>query len=401
MKSPFSASVFFRDPETYARQLAQDEPIRWLRAGRMRFAVVRDPDAIWNVLVSDADSFRGGQWKQRSRRVVGDALNTLDGEAHRERRRLIGPSFDGGRVTERGASIVERAERMQARWSDGGAIVAREHVQRLSLCAAGDLLFSSDLEAQAHELAPALARVAADLTRRMPPSLVPGRRQALRRARDAVREMVAERLRAPDGHEDTLSALLGSGMPLPTVRGEVLAMLNAAVDEPPSGLESAWFLLAQAPEAERRLHDEVVSSSSLEDRLPYLQAVVKETLRLMPPVRHIHRSPVGSALLLGQRVDASENVVVSPVVTHRDPALHPSPEAFMPERWLTPEGTGGSIRGTYLPFGAGPHACIGAALGRTVISLTLAAVAREWRLRLVDHAADPRRAAVRFRLERW
>jgi len=401
MKSPFSATRFFRDPEAFASRLAGDEPIIRLRAGRTRFALVRDPDAIWNVLVNDADSFRVGQFKQRSRRVIGDALNTLDGEAHRERRRLIGPTLDGSRVAERSASIIERAERMRARWSDGAVVVAREHIQQLSLCAAGELLFSSDLEAQAHELVPALTRVDSALPRRVPPHLVPGRRHALRLARDAVRQLVDERLRTADRHEDMLSALLDSGVPLPTVRGEVLTMLNAAVSEPPRALEAAWFFLAQAPKAEQRLHDEVVASASVQDRLPYLQAVVKETLRLLPPVRHLHRYPVGSAVLLGQRVDPSEQVVVSPVVTHRDPALHPSPEAFRPERWLTPQGTAAPVRGAYVPFGAGHHACVGAALGRTIISLTLATVVRDCRLRLVPGAADPRRAPLRFRLERW
>src|SRR5579884_671948 len=114
MRSPFSATLFFRDPEAFAARLNGDEPITRFQAGRTRFALVRDPEAIWNVLVDEAESFRVGQWKQRSRRVLWDALNTLDGETHRERRRLIGPALDGGRVAERSGWIAARAERMQA-----------------------------------------------------------------------------------------------------------------------------------------------------------------------------------------------------------------------------------------------------------------------------------------------
>src|SRR5579884_1848634 len=268
MRSPFSATLFFRDPEAFAARLNGDEPITRFQAGRTRFALVRDPEAIWNVLVDEAESFRVGQWKQRSRRVLWDALNTLDGETHRERRRLIGPALDGGRVAERSGWIAARAERMQAGWTDGAVIVAREHFQRLSLCAAGELLFSSDLEAEAPELAAALTCVDAALPRRLPPHVVPRRRSALRRVRQAVTQLVEERRRDPGQHDDLLSALLGAGLPLSTIRGEVLTMLNAAVAEPPRALEAAWYFLAQSAAAERRLHDELRGSTSRQDRLP-------------------------------------------------------------------------------------------------------------------------------------
>jgi pentalenene oxygenase len=199
-------------------------------------------------------------------------------------------------------------------------------------------------------------------------------------------------------------------------------MLMAAVAEPPRALEAAWYLLARSPDADARLHEEVTKgaagpapggaeaprggteaagSGQGAARLPYLEAVVKETLRLFPPVRHIDRRPVAPKTIGDRSVGTAENVIVSPVVLHREPALYPEPDRFRPERWLGAGQAAGRTRGAYLPFGAGRHACLGAALGRTVVSVTLASVAREWRLGLqAPERADPRRTAIEFRLER-
>lgn len=391
---------FFRDPEAYATQLTAGEPFTRLYGVRARFVLVRDPEAIWKVLVSDAADFRVGRWKLRARRIEADALNTLDGEIHRERRRAIAPALIQARVAERSSLIVEGAERMAAGWADGATIVARDHLQRLALCTAGELLFSTDLGDAAEDLIPALVRIEAALPHRIPPRLVPGPRRALRQARDVVDQIVRQRVSDPAASDDALSGLLDAGVPLPAIHSDVLALLIAAVSEPPRALEAAWYLLAQAPEAEHRLHDEVAHASADAD-LPYLGGVVKETLRLHPPVRHVDRLPMRGAVIAGRRLGRSENVIVSPVVTHRDPALYVSPDEFRPERWLADDGDLPRRRGAYLPFGAGRHACVGAALARSIMSLTLATVARNWRLRLAPEATDPRRAPTRFTLERW
>src|SRR5207248_1220920 len=119
-------------------------------------------------------------------------------------------------------------------------------------------------------------------------------------------ERAVEALTGSEG--DLLTALRGSGLPERTVRGEVVAFLLAAVDEPPSALEAAWYLLGRSPAARKRLEAELD-----EDGRDYLDAVLREALRLFPPARHIDRCPVGNG---------RTNVVVSPLVTHHDPRLY-------------------------------------------------------------------------------
>jgi cytochrome P450 len=369
VRSLFSARSFFRDPVGYASVHGEDgAPLR-LAAGPSRFLLVRDPQEVWGVLVTDADSYRPGKWKRRARRFVGDTLNTLDGEEHRRRRLLLQPALHRRRIARFTPSIAARVEEAQRGWRDGARLRLRDELDRLSLGVAGAVLLSTELDPG---LATSLAEVMARVPRFTPP--VPGTRaaRALARVEDTVAAL-------PGSDGDLLFALRRGGLPERTVRGEVIAFLLAAVDEPPSALEAAWYLLGRNPRPRERLEAELG-----EGRRDYLDAVLRETLRLFPPARHIDRCPVGNG---------RTNVVVSPLVTHHDPKLYERPAEFEPERWLRGEER---PRGAYLPFGAGAHACIGEPLARVIMTEALAGIASRWRLHVDPAAPAPGPRAPRL-----
>jgi cytochrome P450 len=369
VRALFSARSFFRDPVGYASAHGEDgAPLR-LAAGPSRFLLVRDPQAVWRVLVTDAESFKPGKWKRRARRFVGDTLNTLDGEEHRRRRLLLQPSLDRRRIARFTPSIAARVVDAQRDWREGARLRLRDELDRLSVAVAGEVLLSAELDS---ELATSLAEVMACVPRLTPP--VPGTHaaRALARVEDAVEAL-------PGSDDDLLSALRRGGLPARTVRGEVIAFLLAAVDEPPSALEAAWYLLGRNPRARERLEAELD-----EGKGDYLDAVLRETLRLFPPARHIDRCPVGNG---------RTNVVVSPLVTHHDPRLYERPSEFVPDRWLQREER---PRGAYFPFGAGAHACIGEPLARAIMTETLSGIARRWRLHVDPDAPPPGPRAPRL-----
>jgi cyclooctatin synthase len=377
IRSQLSARSFFRDPVGYARTHPGNGADLHLAAGPSRFVVVRDPQEIWRILVTDGDSFRPGKWKRRARRFVGDTLNTLDGDEHRRRRLLLQPALDRRRIARFDPAIAARVEGAQGAWEEGARIPLRSALERLSLGVAGEVLLSTEVEPG---LADALATVMERVPRLVPP--LPGTRQAraLHEVEAAVSALVAERRQSYSGQEDDLLvALLRSGPPERTVHGEVIASLLAAVAEPPAALEAAWYLLGRSPAVEERLYAELE-----EDAYEYADAVLAETLRLFPPARHIDRCPVAGGRL---------NVVVSPLVVHHDPALYDSPTEFRPERWLSREQRS---RSAYVPFGAGAHSCIGEPLARAIMRKTLAGIARRWRLRLDAAAPAPGPRAPRL-----
>lgn len=326
--------------------------------------------------------------------MVGPTLNTLDGAEHRERRSLVQPALDRRRVAGRSAALAARADAAQARWRDGARIRLRGALDPLSLAMAGDVLLGVDLEPRAVELAHSLTTVMAGVPRLTPPLPGTTHGRALSDVRTRLRELLADRRHDPS-EPDLPGLLLRAGLHEEIVMGELTAFLLAAVDEPPSGLAAAWYLLGRHPEAEARFHaelDEVVGEGAYEPghepRLRYLDAVIGEALRLLPPARYVDRCPAADTLVAGSSVRAGTNLLLSPVVTHHDARLFDDPERFAPERWLERLGTPRTAREGYFPFGAGPHTCIGEPLARLIMTTTLATIGKRWRI-LVDADAQP------------
>jgi len=239
-------------------------------------------------------------------------------------------------------------------------------------------------------LAAELLRIVAAVPRFAPPVRGTVGHTALGRVERVVEALIAARAGQAEG-DDLLAALLRSGLPERTVRGEVIACLLAAVDEPPSTLEATWYLLGRHPEAEARLHAELDAGGST----PYLDAVLLETLRLFPPARYIDRCPVQDVRIGHVRFERGSNVLVSPLVTHADARVYERPSAFEPERWLGGRAGG---RGGYVPFGAGAHTCIGEPLSRAIMTATLATFARRWRLQVDPDAPPPVPRSSRLRV---
>ena len=377
-----------------------------MRGPNGRFLVVRDPDAIWGVLVSDAASFGPGKWKRRAARFVGATLNTLEGSDHRERRLLLQPVLDPRRVATFAPAVAMRAHQAQAGWAEGDRIRLRDHIDRFSLGAAGDVLLSTDLEPWVEDLAGALSEVMRAVPGITPPMpATPGGR-ALRSADRMIGEVLAQRLRDGGADDDLVGALSSGALPQRTIRGEILAFLLAAVDEPPSALEAAWYLLAGDSRAEAKLHQELDALSGTEPlsgdavrSLVYQDAVLSETLRLCPPARHIDRCPAANVPVGTSLAAAGSNVVVSPLVAHHEPRFYERADEFVPERWLAARE---HPRGAYIPFGAGAHACIGQSLARSIMTFGLASIGRRWRLRIDPGTPppSPRPSRLEVTLER-
>jgi cytochrome P450 len=157
------------------------------------------------------------------------------------------------------------------------------------------------------------------------------------------------------------------------------------------------FLLAQHPRVAEDLAAELgaalrggpVGLDALE-RLPLLDAVLRESMRIFPPVPYAIRLVRGAGALGSLPLRDRDRVVVSHYVTHHLPELYPDPERFDPSRWQ------GLRRGPYeyLPFGAGPRTCIGINFANAAMKLALAAIAPRFRLSLLPGVRVDRQVAV-------
>jgi cytochrome P450 len=208
--------------------------------------------------------------------------------------------------------------------------------------------------------------------------------------RKAVRELdaliyrVIARCREQGSDADHLLARLvqardENGEPMSDVqlRDEAVTMLLAGHETTALTLTYAAFLLACHPVAGARLREEIDRklagrSPTMTDlpALPFLDAVVKETLRLYPPAYVIGREVVKPFEVGGYLVPAGHQVLMSPYVMQRDPRYFDEPLSFKSERWLEPAASA-LPRFAYFPFGGGPRVCIGNHFATMEVALVL------------------------------
>jgi cytochrome P450 len=170
------------------------------------------------------------------------------------------------------------------------------------------------------------------------------------------------------------------------LRDEVMTIFLAGHETTANALTWGWYLLAQNPEAEARLHEELDAvlaggrPPTPEDvpALRYTEMVVAETMRLYPPAWALGRLALEDYEVGGYHIPRGSLVLVSQYVMHRDPRFFPDPERFDPERW-TPEAKAARPQFSYFPFGGGPRRCVGEGFAWTEGVLILAALARHWR----------------------
>jgi cytochrome P450 len=362
--------AFRRDPLGFLTALGGGDVVPF-RAGLTEFTLLRGPDTIHRVLVRDAASFGEGKWTLRGERVMGDCLITREGAAHRERRMAVAAAFERRRLLERAPAMARRAGAVADTWRPGAVIDIQEQMGRIALIAAAEALFDFDLEADAPAVLPALRVMLHEIPRPAAPWPA-GRR--LRVAR-AVVDGAIERAR-----NGSLPPPL-DGLAPDAARREIAALLIASIDTTPGTLTWTWCELARDRDAEAALHAELDGRGDADvSRLPIIDGILREVLRLHPPVHFIDRRPFADVELEGRRVRAGAFLLLSPLVTHRDTRFYRDPEAFRPSRWDEEDVP----RWAYFPFGAGPHTCIGMHLARLEMAHTIAAVAERWRLEEVD-----------------
>jgi cytochrome P450 len=384
-----------------------------------RTFVVNEPNGVRHVLLDNAQNYKKSEL---SRRILepglGRGLITTDGELWRRHRRIMAPAFDPRSVAGYASVMTEVTEEMLAQWdalperSEVDVAVAMMHT---TLHIISRAMFSSDSD----EIVDVVERGVSEYQTTVRPNLLdllhfpewltelisPRMADGILDEFDAsVDRLLTERGRAPDAEpKDLLARLIaardtetGGGMTAQEVRDQVVTIFMAGHETTAQALAWTWYLLSQHPAAEAKLHEEL--ASVLEGRtprhddvanLPYARMVLEEAMRLYPPAHTLGRQPIAADEVSGHRVPAGSTVLIVPWMLHRKPSLWERPDRFEPERF-SPERAAARPRFTYLPFGAGPRICIGAAFAMEEGILILATIAQRYRLRLKPgHPIEP------------
>jgi len=329
-------------------------------------------------------------------------LTTSNGDLHRRHRRLMMPAFGKPVVQSHCDDVVALGERHLSRWRPGTTVDVAQQMLELSLTVMMKGLFGLDagdgaaelggLSTQLleHMISPAAALLPIDLP------ATPYRRLLRLSERLEARLLGMIRERRASSHEgrDVLSLLLrahdddGARFSDVELLGNMGLLFVAGHETTAFALTWTLLLLAQHPgvlgsvreELRERLHGEAPRADQL-TQLPRLDAVIKESLRLLPPTYMLFVRRGATAFDLGGvRMPAGSMVVLSPLVTHHMESIYPKPERFRPARW---EGRKPSIF-EFLPFGAGPRLCLGASFAEQVLRSTLAMIVQRFDLRTID-----------------
>ncbi len=407
--SPMGSLRMLRsDPIGLLERAAASGDVSYVRMPRFPVYVINHPDLVWDVLASDASEYMKGPTIQAAKRLLGESLLTTETDVHRRQRRLIQPIFHHERIAGYGAQMVALAQRAADRWRPEELDLHAE-MGRLTLAIVARTLFDSDVEAdEAREIAAALTEILAQFNRVFSPFLpvtehlpLPATRRfnAAKATFDQkIHAMISERRgRRLDG-DDLLSLLLraqdeGAGMTDTQVRDEAITLFLAGHETTSNALTWTWYLLSQHPDAERRLHTEIDEALSgraptAEDltRLPFLEQVLSESMRLYPPAWAIGRRALADHEAGGYTIPSGSVLIVSPWLLHHDRRWFPHPERFDPDRW-TPDELAGRPRHSFIPFGGGPRMCIGEGFVRMEARLLIATIAQRWRF---EHVPDHR-----------
>ena len=226
-----------------------------------------------------------------------------------------------------------------------------------------------------------------------------GRRHShptIRAARSVIRELadsvIAQHRERGGDPDDLLSRLIASGGPEAdpvAIRDHVVTLALAGYTTTASVVGWACYMLATRPDVAEQVRAELASVApdrplTLGDlsAVPYLTAVIKETMRLYPPAWIIGRRALRSDRIGDMDIPPDSVVAISPYVLHRHPTYWPEPEVFEPRRFLDEEGERTRKPYSYIPFGAGPRSCIGANFALAEAPLIVGLLVQRYRMTL-------------------
>jgi cytochrome P450 len=338
-----------------------------------------------------------GSAQQRIRR----GILKMHGEEHRCHRRAMQPPFSKSAVASTVGLMAPLVDEIIDRWRVGEPLEIFAEMRTLSNWVAAKVLFGNEDFAASVHIGQLIDRwVVLDAETRRWGSMerdLPGTpyRRELRHAEvleKTMRELIAQKRRAGSPNSDVLSMLIHatdsgqSDMSDDDLVSHSITLYGASFETTAGALAWTLFLIAQHPQCAARLHDEVVQgmadwppTARTLDAMSYLDAVIRESMRLIPPIPVTFRRVTRPLEFEGMRLDTGDKVALSHFLTHRDPGVFPDPQRFDPSRWF---GTKPDPY-QYMPFSAGARLCLGAVFAMTELKLALARIVQRYRLAVV------------------
>lgn len=363
--------------------------------------VVFGPEANRKVLVTERHKVK---WRHTD--PVTDLLQhgvlVTDGKEHDRYRALMEPSLHPSQLLNYTKMMIEQTDRVTSTWQDDETVDMLVESRKIALLIIMRALFSRDVWNDLPRIWGPILKAIEYISpgtwifwRRIPRF---GFRKPMQYLDNYLFGIIEERRkRCPDwrsraegrieGDSDLLQHLIDAGLSNSIIRDQILTMLIAGHDTSTALLAWTFALLGQHPEVYRQLLQEIDSL----DNPPLLDQVIKESLRLYPPIHIGNRRVVDEIAFHEGKVPAGERLFYSIYLTHRDPVIWENAEGFCPHRFAHGRKTPPF---SYIPFGGGPRVCIGAAFGQVEARVVLARLLQTYRFEFANHKIRPHMGAT-------
>lgn len=348
---------------------------------RFKPYVIFGADSVRKVLITERHKVL---WRNTDpvTDLLGRGVLIVDGQEHDHYRSLMEPALHASRLPGYAGIMIRQTDRVSAQWQDGDIVDMLTESRKIALLIIMETLFSKDVwDDLPHIWNPILKAIqyispgAWILWRHIPRF---GYRRPLRELDQYLFDIIEGRRKEKREINDLLQHLIDAGLSDQVIRDQMLTMLIAGHDTSTALLAWTFALLGQHSQIHQQVVDEVDSS----DRSKLLEQVIKESLRLYPPIHIGNRRMAEEMDFDGHKVPKGERLFYSIYLTQRDPFVWDDAEKFCPQRF----SQGNKIPSmSYIPFGAGPRVCIGAGFGQTEARIVMAQLLKTCTFEFTNH----------------
>ncbi len=370
------------------------------------------PDHAEHILVTHSERYAKPDFFLKPMGLVqGQGLFSSEGDFWKKQRRLMQPAFQQKQIMRLHGVVQDCVQDLLIEWEakpEGEIFDIAPEMTRLTLKIVGKMLFSVDISDESGRLRQALrigveyvySRLTSPLS---PPLWLPTHtNRQFQRAKETIDEIVLEIIRdrrsRPNEEEDLLSMLIaaqdgetGEGMSDRQLLNEVITLINAGHETTATSLAWTWQLLGTHQDIMANLQDEVddiltdsIATYEQLSKLTYTRRVFDESLRLCPPGMGLApRAALEDDEIDGYFIPKGAILNIAFYYTLRHPDFWENPTRFDPDRFL-PERVSKRPKYAYMPWGAGPHVCIGKSLAVMEAVMILSAIAQRFHIDLVS-----------------
>jgi cytochrome P450 len=450
-------SQVLRDPlQTFMNIANEYGDISYFRLGRQHVYLINNPDYIEKILIYDHNNFKKGKRLEIAKRALGEGLVTSEGEKHDSQKKIIHPFFLPKKISSFGPIMSGYAFEMCKNWKDGSTVDIHEEMTQVTLSIICKSMMDYDMQSdEARDFGKAFA-ISKEYSKRLQHPIghildsvpvlpkVMQSRKAAKTLDSIVYKLMSTRRQEissqgdakttesnkPQTKDDLLTGLLqlqikqkdqkqgekklsqtdnasksDPEMPDKQIRDHILTMLIAGHETTANALTWTYYLLAQHPDIEKKVFDEIDSvlknisatkdnadNTNMESKyrspnpkdipkLKYIENVFRESMRLFPPVWSIGRMVEEEYKMGEYTIPKDSAIFMSQYVMHRNPQYYENPEEFIPERW-TDDFKRHLPRFSYFPFGGGLRGCIGEPFAWQEGILLIATISSTWKMSL-------------------